>query len=287
MTLILSCVTPTCVYQVSDRRLTWLNGPRRGQILDDERNKAVFVEGRFAFGYTGLAEIGTTRTDDWLAHAVATANSHDMAEIVARIRERATESFRAIQLPGDLKRHAFHGVGWAFRRRYPGGVPCMVTVTNAIGGDNRWLPAAEDSFTFGSQLYPNLPDGFKMGAAGQQLKGPEQAAIWRLVRRCARRSAPPGAFVRSLLISMRWLAGRYPSIGPSLMALSIPRRAAEAAAKTGRMTALMTGPNEHTASFLCFGPNGRAQWLGPHAATRGVMMTNFEATSGRSRPPGA
>ena len=62
MTFVLSCVTPEYVYQVSDRRLTWLNGAQRGHVVDDERNKSVLVDGRIAFAYTGLAEIGADHT---------------------------------------------------------------------------------------------------------------------------------------------------------------------------------------------------------------------------------
>lgn len=62
MTLILACVTPTMVYQVSDRRLTLASNPKA--IVDDERNKSVFV-GRVSFGYTGLAYVGNERTDIW------------------------------------------------------------------------------------------------------------------------------------------------------------------------------------------------------------------------------
>ena len=64
--LILSCATPDYVFQVSDRRLRSLNGPRAVQVMDGDRNKVVLVDGHFAFGYTGLAELGSVRTSDWL-----------------------------------------------------------------------------------------------------------------------------------------------------------------------------------------------------------------------------
>jgi hypothetical protein len=36
-------------------------------VKDDESNKAVLIDGRMAYGYTGIAEVGGIRTDDWLA----------------------------------------------------------------------------------------------------------------------------------------------------------------------------------------------------------------------------
>ena len=71
MTLVLSCATSDFVFQVSDRRLTYVSGPKKGQTADDEANKAVIVGHRMAFGYTGIATIGAQSSDVWLAHVAA------------------------------------------------------------------------------------------------------------------------------------------------------------------------------------------------------------------------
>lgn len=285
MTLILSCVTPDCVFQVSDRRLTWVSGPNSGQVKEDERNKAVLVNGRFSFGYTGLAEVGSVRTDNWLANVVAKSSSRDMSQTLTAIRDSATEAFRSINLPAEIKRHAFQGVGWVFEKGFPSAVPGVLTVSNAIGNRWEWLPAARESFDRRVALFPTLPRGFELMSVGQDISDRHRRAVLRLVGRCAKHSAPPGAFLRSLLLSMRWLGGWYPTIGPSLMAVSIPKEAAEIVARTGRMEALLAGPLGRTASFLCFGPDGRAQPYGPHAATRGIVLSNFEVLYGPPRTP--
>ena len=54
MTLILDCIARDAVFQVSDRRLTGAYG---GTAVDDQSNKAVVVDGRIVFGYTGLASL--------------------------------------------------------------------------------------------------------------------------------------------------------------------------------------------------------------------------------------
>lgn len=56
MTLILSCGTPDFVFQVLDRRLTYVDGPNAGTPSSEEANKAVVVGHRMAFGYTGPQE---------------------------------------------------------------------------------------------------------------------------------------------------------------------------------------------------------------------------------------
>ena len=62
MTLILSCLTPKFIVQVSDRRLTWPDG----RVADDSANKAIIFHDRVCFAYTGIAQIGAQRTDEWI-----------------------------------------------------------------------------------------------------------------------------------------------------------------------------------------------------------------------------
>lgn len=90
MTLIISCVTKDRVYQVSDRQLTSLDS---GETVDDNANKAVLV-GNMAFGYTGLAKIGTTRTDIWFASAAAEEAPRDALAMYSRVCGRATNAFK-------------------------------------------------------------------------------------------------------------------------------------------------------------------------------------------------
>jgi hypothetical protein len=74
MTLVLSLLTPTYALQASDRRVVSI---RRGKIVEDndQRNKAVLFRDRWAFGFTGLAELGPDqRTDLWLAEALSQAD---------------------------------------------------------------------------------------------------------------------------------------------------------------------------------------------------------------------
>ena len=94
MTLILSCLTPKYVIQVSDRRLMLSNG----QLIDDHRNKSILVNGHMVFGYTGLASMdnGKTMNDDWFLDTLSEsykANPNTSLTTTAEyVAERATES---------------------------------------------------------------------------------------------------------------------------------------------------------------------------------------------------
>jgi hypothetical protein len=76
MTMVLNCMTPEFVVQVSDRRLTYPDG----SVADDRANKAVMYCGHFFIGYTGLAVLGDptlprgARTDWWIADVLSPAD---------------------------------------------------------------------------------------------------------------------------------------------------------------------------------------------------------------------
>jgi hypothetical protein len=76
MTLILSLATPEFVVQISDRRLTYRDGKGFIRVADDDANKLTVFRGQMAFGFTGLAHIGSQRTDTWLARALASLDAH-------------------------------------------------------------------------------------------------------------------------------------------------------------------------------------------------------------------
>ena len=68
MTFILTLGNGDQVIQLSDRRLTV-----DGTLHDDESNKAgvlISDDARLAFGFTGLARIGSFATQQWLAAAL-------------------------------------------------------------------------------------------------------------------------------------------------------------------------------------------------------------------------
>ena len=276
MTIVISCLTPDVVYQVSDRRLTALNGTHPGMVLDDERNKAVLVDGRMAFAYTGLASLPGASTDDWLTRTLADGRTDDLGPAVERLRGAATDLFGRIALPAALRRHAFHGTGWIRLPSSPGFVPATITISNALDSDRNWLPEAASEFKTRVDFYEGFRDGFALDSVGQTLGAPEKKAIWRLIRRCARHRAGPAAYLRSLLTAVRWLASRHSTIGPSMMGMAIPRMAVERAEREGATMALLGPPTPETATFLYVPASGSQQVAyGPHFIAGGMAMMGF------------
>lgn len=146
MTFILSCATHDAVYQISDRRLTWLGGRDAGAVKDDESNKAVLIDGRMAFGYTGIAEVEGARTGYWLAKLFGNVPTRDLAAVAEHLRTEATSAFARTRVSNaQWLRHAFVGVGWGSYRGEKSLEPLLVAITNALNVAGEWddVPSPE------------------------------------------------------------------------------------------------------------------------------------------------
>jgi hypothetical protein len=154
VTLILTCLTEDCAYQVSDRRLTSFDPPRG--LIDDESNKALFVNGRVVFGYTGISRINGEKTDLWLTRIAAAAHTTDMAAVARRIRDEATSAFKRMTFASRHKRHAFQGAGWFSKPDGSGLRPGAITIQNTIDPTTHdWQPYARGRFDLGTD-FPQL-----------------------------------------------------------------------------------------------------------------------------------
>src|SRR5436190_12471273 len=113
MTLILTCLTREYVVQVSDRRLTLLRGPSRGEIAEFEQTKTVVYKWGAVIGYTGLADIGPeARTDVWIVEEVRRTQSITAMHDALAIGAAAELEGLASTVPSAHRRHAFGIGGW-------------------------------------------------------------------------------------------------------------------------------------------------------------------------------
>jgi len=278
LTFVLSCVTDRAVLQVSDRRLVEISGQGVHRIIDDESNKAILVCGRVAFAYTGIANLEQTRTDRWFAQVVAAAGfSGDFRAICDHVQATATAAFEKLCVDAGLRRHAFQGVGWFRPRGETSLRPGVLTISNALSEDGRWLSSAAPTFTTRVLVPSDLPEGFLLESVGVDPSAAERRAIWRLVRRCARTRAGAGAFLRAMIVAVRWLGRRYAVIGPSLMAICLPKSAAEETERSGSFTAMASSPTDSRCTFLNIPPAGpRPISFGPHAVCGGSVIMDVE-----------
>lgn len=232
MTLVLSVLTHDCVYQVSDRRLTWRD--RAGEIVDhdDERNKAVLYNRRLVFAYSGEAEVGDERqTDTWLAATLVkweadhrSPSTGDQRDALLHLAKAANREFERRRLRG--RRHAFVAVGWArfadaeavddFR-------PYLAAVSNFMDEEGRPLRQPQKFSLFTRLLQPD-ERGFFLPIGVRVPKFEEDEAIRQLAQVDTGRFGPEG-FMRFLGDEVRRVAGTNELVGRALLFNVLPRAA--------------------------------------------------------------
>jgi hypothetical protein len=279
MTIVLDCFARDAAFQVSDRRLS--DPDRPGIIIDDETNKAVLVNGRVIFSYTGLAAIDGQRTDEWLARAIADGPTEDMAAVAQRVRDKATAAFRRIRLPSRYKRHAFRGTGWFRLKNEDWLSPGLITVHNAFDHETGgWLNDSLPEFRVASYFPSKLPGGCFIRNVGVTPSERERDAIVRLVRKCAtHRNATTSTVLDALVMVVQWLSKhrQYERIGPGLMVVCLPRSSVEKS--DDRTFTFSAGkPNDSTPTFFYVPAKGATPiTFGPIFVVGQQILTGFEA----------
>jgi len=250
MTLILSCLTHDLAIQVSDRRLTKIQGIGVGEIFDDDTNKAVLFCNTNAFAYTGLAHfdgVSGATTDDWLAEILSRFESNQILEVFAAISGEATAKFNQLRRTVDpaLLRHAFVGVGWATFDDEKAPRPYCMTISNGLDQNDEWLDVANSTFDF--RIKPlEYRKEFEFVATGQTLLEYEKTQILRLLRECVRRNLGPDSFARVLVAGVRKVAKRNRAVGQNIMVTSLPRAVAETSERGAFLFSTLDGKLDRT-----------------------------------------
>ncbi len=217
MTFIISCVVGNNAIQVSDRRLTKLDG----SIFDDDSNKAVLFCGHVVFAYTGLAFVGHERTDTWLTNQLAKARTGLLPEAVQAIANKATEDFKKIRLGRSAKRTAFVGVGWVTVKDRTRPAPVIVTISNALTDEGSWRTEANDEFTFQINIGPDQRS-CNLVCSGQSLSQARSKSLRRKISQCLNRGVGAESVARILVDEVLNLAQTNRAVGSNLMVTSLP-----------------------------------------------------------------
>jgi hypothetical protein len=278
MTLVLTCLSPKYVIQVSDRRLTWLTGPNKGKEADDKTNKAVVACNRLVVGYSGLAKIGGQKTDDWILAVVSSVTPYSVERIKKTLAERATKSFEKIKFPSKQKRHAFMISGWArFDSRDAPLTPFVSIISNAHDfASPKWLDEAQNEFKTGFTALGNRP--YFLAAVGQPIKTATLNRLNRQIFAYVSRERGPEAYIQLLASAIRETAGYFESVGKNLMAVSLPAAAAKPGGSMA-MTIPLGGQLPATEPLALYLPDGDDPMVyGPHYTCNGMLIKGFEST---------
>jgi len=253
MTLLITCLTPEYLVQVSDRRLTRLDGT----LYDDESNKAVFYLPGMVFAYTGLAEVNGVRTDEWLTSILKPGL--DLARLTDSIAQEATRKFSVVRSP--YRHLAIVGAFWARtgERQNQAGFCVISNFYGVRPGDGRFgpLPTASREFRVFTSLKPRERP-FAVFGAGQSLTKHQINQLNRFGERYVRNtSGNPQSFganglCRYVSHFVRKVADTNTVVGKSLMQAILPNpRIPEVAAQAATFAYLPADSN----SLTTYAPN--------------------------------
>src|ERR1700683_5049076 len=137
MTQIIAAITQEYVLLVSDRRLTFLEGPARGQLADDDTCKLVSLCNVCGIGYTGLAQIAGIPTHEWVATTLASERCSDSGPASRLLAERASAAL--LRVPPAVRFQTFVIAGWAYFENLSGLRPHICVVTNTMDTSGKML----------------------------------------------------------------------------------------------------------------------------------------------------
>jgi hypothetical protein len=219
MTLILTCLSAEYIVQVSDRRLTLASDPN--QVSSEHANKAIFLDGRYIFGFTGLAKLGAQRADLWFAENINSLQNMPLGDRLQALARMLPAAVR--YAPPQHRTHAFIGAGFARMGSSAPIEPIAVQVSNFLNenGQPRW-PSCD--FKVVVRRIPTGKDFLLIGA-GAKLNLQERTKLVRAVRKAREAGAGIQSVARIMAETIWKVANRNATVGHTAMICTLPRTA--------------------------------------------------------------
>lgn len=279
MTQIIAALTHEYVLVASDRQLTIVSGPRKGQIADENTCKLVLLCGIWGIAYTGFAQLENAPTHEWIATRLAKENCRSPF-IGARIL--AQEGARALkQAPFPLEL-TFLIAGWA-RLEDESLLPHFLLVTNKYDarGKPRDLPGEELS-VFERRL--RQEELYAARVIGQPLGDGRGKWLDRTFRRMLKHKISPKPAMEAFVNEIAYTADRTIGVGKKVLAFSIPRIAAHRAYANGGALVLAMEPNRLSTAFCYFDPAySQLQQYGPTFVCGDSAVTDVQTENDPDR----
>jgi hypothetical protein len=213
MTLVLSCATAEYIVQVCDR---WITRRGRNSPEETDRNKGLFVQGRYVFSYSGPAWVGSTPTDLWLAGLLAVppqTNEDWISEMTGRLANAIPEG----------QSFACSGFGWVDAP--DGSRECMhVVFTNAMDVDTgRWDKVPSEQMWCQHRIrQADQPVLFGI-PTGAHINWHQFRATKKLIKRAVAENRGPAEIAHYLVQQIRQTAVTESTVGPDVLVMILPK----------------------------------------------------------------
>lgn len=264
MTLILTFLANEYIVQIADRRLTWPNG----SLYDDDTNKAVFFCSRVAVAYTGLAQLEGKPTAEWISLCMKDYTQTESA--MNHIATRVENYFQGAKIPD--KRLAIVATGWA---TVNGKLPIrrFVSVASNFMSEG-WQFGICDKMKVHTRLLDE-DQSAHLFIAGQPLYPRETAALWRQIRRAAKKESTILGVVRLLQSTVQSVADRNGRVGKGMITHLLSRSSV-----IQGQSLLVTPLTMSCNSFLYTSKDGKSDpFQGAVFACKGVVLSDFRGGS--------
>jgi len=222
-------------------------------VKEDDRNKAVIFDGRLSWAFTGLADIGSEPTAEWLAKQLHAISKQSLSEFGSELAQSATEAFGRIRASPVQKRHAFIAIGWWPTASMPRTFePVILTISNATADGQSWQERACERFS----AYITRPeDGITLCFAGQSVSKERLSRLKRSLKTFIERNALHAS--GDLLIKeVQHMASINQYVGHTVILISIPRAALS---ESGQFHVLNQKPSAEVAAYWYTSSTNEAQ----------------------------
>ncbi len=276
MTQVITAITNDYVLLVADRRLTY---DVSGQLADDNACKLVSLCNVCGIGYTGLAEIERIPTHEWIAMALAAEHCSDPSTASRILAARATIAFSRKH---KIHKHTFVITGWAYFENLTGLRPFVGFITNTMNEAGQLLPKASNNFCARTKALHDAEELW-LSVSGEPVLLERGNALERNLRKLIAKEISSKAALRFLVDEVIHTAGQVNTVGNKILALCIPRKAAQETIDSGTSPLLAAQPNEDTASFCYFEPTySELQQFGPTVTCGGSAFTDVKTQNDAS-----
>jgi hypothetical protein len=223
MTQIIAAITQEYVLVASDRRLTYGDGPRKGEVYDDNTCKLVSLCGTSGIAYSGVGEmVRQAPTHEWIAKILANAACRD-----ARCAEQTLVNRTPSALPGyprKLLGLTFLFAGWAYFGDPPIIRPYWAAVTNELDAGFKTAPIPLGSFN-SFRKYLRNGEAPHCVAIGEPLTTVRARELKRNLQRLVDREIGPKEALRLLVDEIVNTSKRCDRVGSKVLAFCIVHRA--------------------------------------------------------------
>jgi hypothetical protein len=251
VTQIISVITQEYSFLVSDRLLTYGEGPKIGEQFRDDECKLVSLCNKCGIGYSGLAQLGGIPTHEWIAYTLAAANcreAYQASQVLAQMAPGAIRNFSPA-----LQRQIFLIVGWAQFDKPPGLRSHFCLVTNAIGQNGQLLAAPLQGFDCRVRSLKD-EEQFLWYSIGEPVRKDRTQALESNLRRLVAGKIGPEEVLRLLVDEVLSTHGAVKTVGEKILGFCIPKKSVESQLKTGQAMMVAKLPDEYSTAFTYFAP---------------------------------